>query len=194
MADTPGDLSDLEKARSATLQRIGRNVVNLQKMEGMLKKLMIVGDISAPASQLRAVIKKRIKKISQMSLGRLVEDASKALFAEIEPPSTIPENIQEPWFSFTFKVHGGVDTVHPWRKELRLVVRERNRLIHQMLDSFDPHTVQGCQAFDELLEAQRAQISVAYSAVESLLIAVREAIADIIAGEVEIGVGPGNEQ
>lgn len=181
MVDMLEDCSELEIARNATLQRVGRNVVNLQKVEGMLKFLITYVDISAPASQLHAHLNERSKKISRMPLGRLVEDASKVLFSEVEPPSKIPQTIQEPWFSHSFRVEAGKESVWQWRKDLRLVVRERNRVVHQLLSSFDPHSIASCKTLDVQLEQQRAQISIAFKSVESMVAAMRTSWADMLA-------------
>jgi hypothetical protein len=71
---------DLEVERNATLQKIGRNVVNLQKLEAMLKYLLVVSDHTAPASTFSSELAKRKELIGRMPMGVLVEKATREVF------------------------------------------------------------------------------------------------------------------
>jgi hypothetical protein len=61
------------------------------------------------------------------------------------------------------------------------VVRERNVLIHRMLVSFDPSSLDSCNALSGLLDVQRERILPAYQHLESLVKAIRETHTEIAA-------------
>lgn len=184
---------ELEAARNLALQKIGRNVVNLQKMEAMLKFLLLVSDHTAPASTFSAEHAKRALRIARMPMGELVERAAKGLFVGEQVRSKIPADIQEPWLSFNFVIESDDATRIAWRKNMRSVVQERNALVHKMLAKFDPHTVESCKSLSATLDEQRARLSDAYSSVESMFKAAREGIADMASGNVEIVREPRND-
>lgn len=183
---------DLEEARNSALQKIGRNVLNLQKLEAMLRYLLLVSDNTAPASTFSAEHAKRAKRIARMPMGELVERAAKDIFVSQEEKSKIPAGIQEPWLSFRFSIESDDATRLEWRKNLRKVVQERNALIHKMLSNFDPHAVESCRALSAVLDEQRARIIGPYASIESMFKAARDGLADIAAGNCEIERGPGS--
>ena len=57
---------------------------------------------------------------------------------------------------------------------MRKVVRDRNALIHKMLSSWDPHSIESCRALCDELDAQRERIRPAYEHLESIARAIRE--------------------
>jgi hypothetical protein len=185
MAATQGNQEDPEKVRNATFQRIGRNVVNLQRMERLLKFLLVFGDICAPKSQLKAHIKARKKRFSKCTLGELIKIAPQAIFASETRRSTVPTDIKEPWVSFFFEVEAGKEAIQEWHKQISFVVKERNRLIHGLLGPYHPQSIKSCRALDAKLEKQSAQIEIAYKSVASMVVAVREVFADFAAGKGE---------
>ena len=79
-------------ARDLTLQKIGRNVVNFQRMEAMLKFVLTVTNFSAPIGEAQRHLDGQLKSLRSAPMGTLVEDAAKALHSEPRAP---PENIQE---------------------------------------------------------------------------------------------------
>jgi uncharacterized protein (DUF952 family) len=183
---------ELEAERNAALQKIGRNVVNLQKVEAMLKFLLLVSDQTVPASMFSAEHVKRAKRIARMPMGELVERTAKGVFFREEVKSKIPVDIQEPWLSLSFAIESDDATRLAWRKNLRRVVQERNALIHKLLAKFDPHSIESCKSLSAALDEQRARLSDAYSSVESMFKAAREGLADIAAGNCEITPWPGS--
>jgi hypothetical protein len=78
MKSTP----ELEAERNAALQKFGRNAVNLQKLEAMLKFLLLVSDHTAPVSTFSAEHAKRAKRIARMPMGELVERTAQGAFRQ----------------------------------------------------------------------------------------------------------------
>jgi hypothetical protein len=180
---------ELEVERNAALQKIGRNVVDLQKLEAMLKFLLLASDHTAPVSTFSAEHAKRAKRIARMPMGELVERAANGVFFTQEVKSKIPVDIQEPWLSLSFAIESDDATRLAWRRDLRRVVQERNALIHKVLAKFDPHAVESCRSLSAALDEQRKQLIDAYSSVESMFKAAKEAIAEIAAENCDITPG-----
>ena len=74
--------TQLSDARDLTLQKIGRNVVNFQKMEAMLKFILKFAGFSAPLSKGRDRFEARANLHRTKPMGELVDLAAKALQGE----------------------------------------------------------------------------------------------------------------
>jgi hypothetical protein len=157
-------------ARDLTLQKIGRNVVNFQKMEAMLKFILRVANFATPASKSQEHLETQAKLHRTKPMGHLIDLAAKALHGET--PS-IPKDAREIWVTHSISLSDG-SQLKQWRKEFRRVVRERNALIHRMLATWNPSSVESCHALCEELDTQRERILPAYEHLQSIVKAIRE--------------------
>lgn len=163
--------SDVSAARDLTLQKIGRNVVNFQKMEAMLKFILTVANFSVPVSKVQAHLETKAKHLRSKPMGQLVESAAKNLHSEAP---AMPPDISEIWIGHSFSLSEGGSQFPDWRCEMRKVVRERNNLLHHMLASWSPHSIESCQALCGLLDVQRERMLPAYEHLETIVKAIRE--------------------
>jgi hypothetical protein len=170
--------SAVDTARDLALLKIGRNVVNFQKMEVMLQFIVTFANFSVPMSQIAEHLQSASKNIRKAPMGLLADKASKAIRSDHK---SAPRHAAEVWISFSLKLEAGA--IHPkeWRRVMREVVKERNALIHQMLVSFDPSSLDSCNALSGLLDEQRERILPAYQHLESLVKAIRETHQEIAA-------------
>lgn len=164
------DISVLS-ARDLTLQKIGRNVVNFQKMEAMLKFVLTVGNFTGPISKTESLLNGNAKRVRSQPMGHLVEQAARALHSD--PPKP-PPDIAEIWFSHSFSLKDGGSQLPQWRREMRRVVKERNSLIHNMLAAWNPNSLDSSMALCKELDGQRERIISAYNHLESVVLAIRE--------------------
>jgi hypothetical protein len=158
-------------ARDITLQKIGRNVVNFQKMEAMLKFVLTAANISGPIAKTESLIRGNAKRVRSQPMGHLVDKAATALHSD--PPKPPPE-IAEIWVSHSFSLRDGGSQLLEWRREMRRVVKERNSLIHKMLATWDPNSLDSTNALGKELDEQRERIISAYNHLESVVLAIRE--------------------
>jgi hypothetical protein len=163
--------SDISATRDLALSKVGRNVVNFQKMEAMLKFILKVANFSVPISGVQQHLNTQTTRLQSQPMGQLVESAAKNLHAE--RPAPLPD-VKEIWLTYSISLSEGGSQLHEWRREMRNVVRERNNLIHRMLASWDPHSIDSCHALCEALDAQRERILRAYEHLESIVRAIRE--------------------
>jgi hypothetical protein len=179
----PND-SDSAGARNLTLQKIGRNVVNFQKMEAMLKFILTVANFSVPLSTAQSHLRGQSKRVRKRSMGQLIEQAAKTLHSDAPKA---PPDIKEIWISHSFSLKEGGSKIADWRREMRRVVKERNALIHHMVASWNPHSSKSCSVLCEELDQQRERILPSYNHLESVVSAIRESHGDLARAADEIG-------
>src|SRR5262249_21810705 len=160
----PGN-NAIRAARDLALQKIGRNVVNFQKMEAMLRFVLTIADFSAPASKSRERLASGAQAHRKKAFGHLVDGATKALHSE---PASVPVDIHEIWIKHSLSLCEGGSHAADWRREMHRVVRERNALIHRTLATWNPNSVDSCRSLCEQLDAQRERILPAYKHLESV--------------------------
>jgi hypothetical protein len=163
--------SDIIAARDMTLQKIGRNVVNFQKMEAMLRYILVAANFSVPLAEVHKHLESEKQRIRKYPLGNLTEEAAKVLHSVAKKA---PADIDEIWISSSFELGSGGSKLSDWRREMRRVVRERNELIHRMLASWNPNSIDSSRKLCAELDEQRERILSAYNHLESIAVAMRE--------------------
>ena len=172
--DGAGESYERRDLLDEALRGIGRNVLNLQKMEGMLKLIVsATGKIGSrtnavePIKDFERSIKKRRKTINRRPMGHLVENLSKTLQScDADQGETVGDDIGfGVEVSFRFEDE---DFTSELSQALRGLVRERNDLIHKRLVSFDPRSVESCRELIRELEEQRARIEPQYEALSAI--------------------------
>jgi hypothetical protein len=152
-------VSQADDLRNEALRKIGRNIVNLQKMERALKLLVIGSDWKGSISELKGVYKKRLAEVEKLTMGSLANKAIDILYSPADPNDEAPDNLEEAWVAFGFRIEGGADQKKATKKALSFVVKERNRLVHRMLGEFDSASVESFRALIDLLDQQHERIA-----------------------------------
>jgi hypothetical protein len=116
------------------LYAVGRNVVNFQRLEHMLKRLALAAPISAPVSALKSVIETRKVKTERLTFGsavkKWIENTDHATNQQEAPDSD-----SEITISFGFEFTRSPEDLDQLSDELELLAQERNALIHLNLAS-----------------------------------------------------------
>ena len=145
--------------RNEALRKIGRNIVNLQKMERALKLLVVQSDVKGYVSELEGIYQSRFADVERHSMGRLADNAIDILYSAADFNADVPDDSKEAWVAFGFRIEGGKDRKKAIKKALSLVVNERNRLVHKMLGEFDSASVESCRALIDILDQQDERIN-----------------------------------
>jgi hypothetical protein len=151
-------VSQADDLRNEALRKIGRNIVNLQKMERALKLLVVGSDVKDYISELKGVYQNRLAYVERLSMGRLADNIIDILYSAADSHADAPDELKEAWVAFGFRIEGGMDRKKATKKALSLVVKERNRLVHKMLGEFDSASVESCRALIDLLDQQQERI------------------------------------
>ncbi|HEU4593823.1 MAG TPA: hypothetical protein VFS10_01555, partial [Pyrinomonadaceae bacterium] len=70
--------------RNEALRKIGRNIVNLQKMERALKLLIVRSDLSGYISELKGRYQDRLASVERLSMGRLADNIIDILYSAVD--------------------------------------------------------------------------------------------------------------
>jgi hypothetical protein len=140
------------------LRKIGRNVVLFQQLEQLLKFLVANGKLAGFASELKTLMKAQENKVNKQTMGTLVGQYVENSNPESDTQSTEPEEIDEVYFSFSFRIECD-DNYYESRKEaLAQLVTERNDLMHHLLPRLDMESAQICRALSKELDEQSDKI------------------------------------
>lgn len=161
----PGNSPDLA---SEALRKIGRNVVNFQKMEAMLKYLVSEASSQGPIQEVEAMRDAKRQASSRKSMGRLLEEFIATIYSESPRSGELPESQAGSQISFSFKVEDGEKYISEVRKAYGFIVTERNRLIHTMLADFDAGSPESCQSLIDCLDEQARSIHPVFQDLQEL--------------------------
>jgi hypothetical protein len=152
-------VSQADDLRNEVLRKIGRNIVNLQKMERALKLLVVRSDLQGYISELKGVYQNRLASVERLAMGKLADNIIDILYSTADSNADSPDDLKEAWVSFGFRIEGGAGQKKATKKALTLVVKERNQLVHKMLGEFDSASVESCRALVNLLDQQQERIA-----------------------------------
>jgi len=166
--------------KEIALRKIGRNVVNFQKIEAMLKVFVSQTNFASPITQIAEILERRKQSVQKQSLGNLTKDYFKSFSSSMEHIHKYPEDRTEAWVSLSFKIENEEGTLPQQKAALNFLVSERNRLIHQMLADFDPESKESCHALITDLDKQNVIIKREYKNLQNLLKALYEAKKELL--------------
>ena len=149
--------AELAAARDEALRKVGRNVVNFQKVEACLKYLIAVSDVQTTKAGLSAEHKRRTAKTQRLPLGPLSEAFYQAIYGA-ESAAVAPNNGTYISMSTSFRVEADAATVRRQKRTLSALVTERNRLIHRELSGFDHNSISSCRNLIAMLDEQNVRV------------------------------------
>lgn len=118
--------------RDEVLRRVGRNVVNFQMVEAMLKHLNANASVRGPASALVDRIEAQRAVVHRKTMGEL---AGRMMTHVLQQPPGFHdvEEDADHWVGFYFGVESDVKFIDEYEVEMRALVDARNDLIHHFL-------------------------------------------------------------
>jgi hypothetical protein len=163
----------IDTVRDEALRKIGRNVVNFQKMEAMLRVLSVPRSISGSLSELKVLATRARKTVAKKSMGSLVEAFVSSAFSA-QPELGERALAEEVAVSFSFRIDANQEISKERKKALRAVVAERNKLVHGWLAEFDSRSMDSCLRLSAELDAQHARIMPEFEALVGIFRAFTE--------------------
>jgi hypothetical protein len=91
-------------------------------------------------------------------MGTLADQFTTAVFGGEETDREEPTDPSKPWFSFSFRIETDEQFVEQRKKEMRRLVRERNKLIHTSAAAIRPDDTDKWIALGVFLDEQRAEL------------------------------------
>ena len=160
---------DLSTIRDEVLQKIGRNLVNFQKIELMLKHLIANGQVSGYLREFKQIQEKQIEGVKKKTLGTLVGDFVESTF---QPPRSLSEpssELKESYLSISFSVEADNEFYENKKRDLKSMVDDRNDLIHHLLPRFNPEAIDSCLEIIDYLDQQRERLIPEYEYLKSTI-------------------------
>jgi hypothetical protein len=153
--------------RASVLTKIGRNVLNLQKMEGMIKHLVAVSRIDGPIDEFAERFEKTREDLSKRSMGLATGELFESLLGRA--PEQQPAPLDETWASFSLRIELDLESRQALEDALRSLIEERNRLIHSMFLRFDLTSQDQCETMINVLDHQHHSIKPQFEMLQKLL-------------------------
>ena len=148
---------DIETIRTEALRKLGRNIVNFSKIEGLLKHLLPMAKIDGNIEKLLDKLFVDRQKINKQTLGNLVRDFHKNFLGDaiqVNPLEDDPKRI-----SILFNISYSNQEFLEMKKQKFLdVVAERNKLIHQDLANLDTSSTEDYRKLIIYLDEQNPQL------------------------------------
>jgi hypothetical protein len=149
---------DIEVVRTEALRKLGRNIVNFSKIEGVLKYLLSVTQIDGLSTSTRNRFVDNYERFRKHTLGTLVGKLDDTVLGD-DSQSKPQLDSSELGMSLSFKVtYGDSDFLNAQKQALSDIVLERNKLIHEYLAPLDTSSIEDYYKLISLLDEQNPRL------------------------------------
>jgi hypothetical protein len=149
---------DIEVVRVEALRKLGRNIVNFSKIEGVLKYLLSVNQIELTDKSIQEQLIRNRARLRKQTLGKLTQEFTKNILgdsSQLEPET----DCSEAGVFFSLEVIcNSPDFLKRKKRELSTIVAERNKLIHDDLALLDTSSVEAYRELISLLDEQNPRL------------------------------------
>lgn len=146
------------EARNEAFRRLGRNLYFFQLIEHQLKHLIVHSAMDGHPEELQTKQAKKAKRVRKASMGNLAEQFTSTVFRGEDDGRVEPSDPSKPWFAFSFRIESDERFVQERKKEMRRLVRERNKLIHTAAADIRPDDTDKWIRLGVFLDEQRAEL------------------------------------
>ena len=153
--------------RDELFRRVGRNLLNFQRIEGMLKLLVVNCSLSGPIKELASIKESHANKVSQSTMGTLAGRLLNEFLADIGDSDAAFNSeedlaVTEIWVSTKVTIEMDAASRASLGDDIRALVEERNQLVHNFYSRWDGATVESTRTALDHLEAQRERLTPAF--------------------------------
>jgi hypothetical protein len=160
---------DIEVVRTEALRKLGRNIVNFSKIEGVLKYLLSVTQIDGLSTSTRNRFVDNYERFRQHTLGRLVRNLHDTVL--VDDSQSKPQ---------LFKVtYSDSDFLNAQKQALSDIVLERNKLIHEDLALLDTSSIEDYYELISFLDEQNPRLLAHLEELGWMLTSCIEAVKDL---------------
>lgn len=153
---------------------VGRNVVNFQRLERLLKQLAMWAPVCATSSTLQKVVESRRAKVERLTLGEAVKKWIESEFHHAPNQNKAPPPDDQVTISFGFELPMPPKHFDQLAGKLESLAQERNSLIHLDLAQMNFEDEAECIALSTQLDAQNERIIRATKFLEPILAQMQE--------------------
>lgn len=150
---------ELTSARHLAYQGVGRNVLQFQRVELLLKNLLGLHQGAYTMETMVDEMKRREQAQERRTLGLLAGNLFEKVILTPASGEFVPaDGADSGEFSHRFGITITEEIHQEWQSRLKDLVEERNQLVHLALLTWDFDTIEGCQAVVAALDEQHGRI------------------------------------
>jgi hypothetical protein len=162
----------------AALRKVGRSIVNFQKLEHGLKELIKLSRADTSQSRPQPVFPRGTKRLGRAGLGEVVSQFNRVLYEEPKPQAEPVGSEVRISTEFRLELDSNAESQ---RKELVALACERNRLVHRDLAALDFSSEAACLELSCRLDEQNGRILRYLEFVRSIRDTRARAVQDLVA-------------
>lgn len=170
---------ETDKAKNELLQKIGRNLLLFQKLETLLKSLVISSRSESDSTGLTEKSQKRKDGIQKVTLGSVAQQYLNDVHANSESNVPTEENSGSIRMITRFSLQRSPVELAGKEQSFQSLVSERNEFVHHLLPSIDFSSVDSMTALGERLDSQRERVKAEIDEAENILQSFNSIIADV---------------
>lgn len=170
---------ETHKAKNELLQKIGRNLLLFQKLETLLKSLVISSRSELDATGLTEKSQKRKDGILKVTLGSVAQQYLDDVHANSESNVSTEENSGSIRMITRFYLQRSPVELARKVQSFQSLVSERNEFVHHLQPSIDFSSVDSMTALGESLDSQRERVQAEIDEAENILQSFNSIIADV---------------
>jgi hypothetical protein len=140
------------------LRKIGRNVLLFQQIEGLLKFLVANHNFDGSTTDFAERRKEWVEAVQGMTMGVLKQHYTDGILSDAGESTKEPEESAQSWISVTFRLNAKSEFYNSQGASLKLMVNERNDLIHHFLPRWQPESLEHLSAATSYLDQQREKV------------------------------------
>ena len=149
---------DIEVVRTEALRKLGRNIVNFSKIEGILKYLLSVTQSEGLSTSTLNQLVDNYERFRKHTLGRLVGKLHNTVLVD-DSQSEPQLDSSELGMSWSFKAtYSDPDFLTAQKQALSDIVAERNKLIHEDLALLDTSSIEDYYKLISFLDEQNPRL------------------------------------
>jgi hypothetical protein len=133
--------------------RVGRNLLNYQRIERMLKLLLAHGKWSGPVSRVESIREATRRRVERTTLGMLAGEFTDNFLGE--SVEVEPSVISEAHMSFHARIEGEAAWKAALCESLSTMVEDRNDLVHHLHSRWDSASEESTRALIAELDSRR---------------------------------------
>lgn len=141
------------------LRKIGSNLLLFQQLEELLKLLLGTSPVQGMRGDLMARQAQRMEVAHKKMAGLFAKQYINEILTKDGASSQEMESPFLPWISLCFKITGDSEFCESQRRILKLVVDERNELVHHFLPRWRPESLDQLADTCAYLDMQRERIT-----------------------------------
>lgn len=164
MTDSTNQDEKLLSIRNEVFRKAGRNLYLFQQVEKLLKHLNTISNLAGPISKLEKIAQIKREKSNSSNMGPLVKNLIENIYTTAEKLKVEEASndslgdINEVHIRTRFNIETTPEYIETRKRELKELVRERNRLVHHIFSNVNHDSLDRYIEIDAFLEEQRERI------------------------------------